>query len=72
VDPHNPESLPTPADDFVAQLAERLSVPRDTAEVHLGELLIAYHDVARARTGQSTRQPYEIEVEPEVASIAPS
>ena len=59
MDPLNPETHPTPADDFVAQLAERFELPRDTTEARLGELLIAYCEVARARTGQPKRRPSE-------------
>lgn len=60
VDSQNPETHhSTPADDFVAQLAERLELPRETTEARLGELLIAYCEVARARTGQRTPRPSE-------------
>lgn len=72
MDSQNPETLPTPVDDFVAQLAQRLELPRDTTEARLGELLISYRDVARARTGQPTLAASELEMEPEVMSVAPS
>lgn len=72
MDSRYPETLPTPVDDFVTQLAERLDLPRNTTEARLGELLIAYRDVARARTGQPSLMPSDLEIEPEVASVAPS
>lgn len=58
-------------DDFVAQLAARLALPRDTTEARLGELLIAYRD-ARARTVKATRGATDVEFEPEVVSAPPS
>jgi len=65
VDPPNPETHPTPADDFVAQLAERLELSRDTTEARLGELLIAYREVAQARIGHPiTDSPEAFEQEP--------
>ncbi len=72
VDSQNPETLPRIVDDFVAQLAERLELPRDTTEAHLGELLVSYRDVARARTGRARPAKSDREIEPEAASIAPS
>ena len=70
VDPNNPET--PPVDDFVAQLAERLELPRDTMEARLGELLIAYCEVARARTGQPTPRPSEAVEHNGPLSAAPS
>lgn len=74
VDPLAPEPLPTPVDDFVEQLAERLELPRDTTEARLGELLVTYRDVARARTGQPTLAASDLGLdhEPQAVSVAPS
>jgi len=72
VDPPNPETHPAPADDFVAQLAERLELSRDTTEARLGELLIAYREVACARTGHPTTSRSEAIEHSEPVSVAPS
>lgn len=66
------ETPPMPVDDFVAQLAERLDLPRETTEIQLGELLVAYRDVARARAARPVLARSDLDRAPELVSIAPS
>lgn len=72
MDSRTPDTCSLPVDDFVTQLAERLELPRDTTEARLGELLIAYREVARARTGKPSRVASNLDVEPETVSFAPN